>query len=924
MKPANSIQKSKSHVLEVLTLLTVILGLLFWKCFLPGYVHFSNDGPLGQQNAAWRQLPAGFTGCWYDLNDIGSGVGTVAPSIDTLIFWVLGPVGYSKFVAPIALLILGFGAWAFFRQLRLSRLAAILGALAATLTSTFFSDACWGTAPHQIAFGMDFFALALIVSSSGARSWLVRWTRLALAGFAVGLNVVEAADIGAIFSLFVAAFVLFQSFMEEGTTAKKIGRGIARVTIIAAFAAYFAAQAIVALVGANIQGIAGVQPNAEAMAARWDWATQWSLPKVEAFGIVVPGLFGYRMDTPEGGNYWGGVGRDPSWDRYLANGQQGSPQGFQRFCGTGNYAGILVILVASWAIAQSLRRQNSVFSDTHRRFLWFWTAVLIVSLLLAFGRFSPFAPLYRLIYFLPYLHLSSIRNPIKFLFIFSWAIVIIFAYGIHALSRRYLETPATGAASPLSQFKTWRAKARGFDRNWTSACIVVLIGSVLAWLIYALQKPKLIAYLQTVGFSDENMANQIATFSVGQFGWFVLFFVLAAVLLALILSGALAGHRARWAGILLGALLVTDLGRADLPWIVFWNYPQKYASNPIVDILRDKPYEHRVAMLQSHSPEHLPFYDDQFEGLYNIEWSQQLFTYYNIQSLDIIQMSRMPEDLAAYRGALTPLGTPDQAYLIARRWELTNTRYLLGPAGFLDALNTELDPAKRRFRIAARFDVQPKPGIDQVTSYEQLTAVPNANGACALFEFTGALPRAKLYSQWQVCTGNPAELQQWAKARQQRLPGGMGDAIASLGTTDLATLRTLASTNFDPWKTVLVSTPPPTSPAPSTTKENSGTVEFKSYSPADIRLSAQADAPVVLLLNDKFDPNWHVLVDGQPAPLLRCNFIMRGVYLPQGDHSIEFKFSLPMGPLYVSLSAIGVGILLSGFLVFSTRRTPAS
>ena len=36
----------------------------------------------------------------------------------------------------------------------------------------------------------------------------------------------------------------------------------------------------------------------------------------------------------------------------------------------------------------------------------------------------------------------------KFLFIFSWAIVIIFAYGIHGLSRRYLEIPATGSASP--------------------------------------------------------------------------------------------------------------------------------------------------------------------------------------------------------------------------------------------------------------------------------------------------------------------------------------------------------------------------------------------------------------------------------------------------------------------------------------------
>ncbi len=53
-----------------------------------------------------------------------------------------------------------------------------------------------------------------------------------------------------------------------------------------------------------------------------------------------------------------------------------------------------------------------------------------------------------------------------------------------------------------------------------------------------------------------------------------------------------------------------------------------------------------------------------------------------------------------------------------------------------------------------------------------------------------------------------------------------------------------------------------------------------------------------------------------PQPLLRCNFIMRGVYLTPGAHTVEFKFSLPLGPLYVSLSAIGVGILLCGFLIF--------
>jgi hypothetical protein len=187
--------------------------------------------------------------------------------------------------------------------------------------------------------------------------------------------------------------------------------------------------------------------------------------------------------------------------------------------------------------------------------------------------------------------------------------------------------------------------------------------------------------------------------------------------------------------------------------------------------------------------------------------------------------------------------------------------------------------------------VVPKPGIDRVTSFEQLTALPSDNGACALFEFTGALPRAMLYSNWQV------------------------------STNDSRTLQTLVSTNFDSWKSVLVSTPLPEMPVGNATNENSGMVEFKSYAPADIQLNAQANAPSVLLLNDKFDPNWHVFVDGKSVPLLRCNFIMRGVYLPPGTHSVEFKFLLPMGPLYITLSAISVGILLSGFLIFSTRRS---
>jgi hypothetical protein len=909
MQPTNSTRKPNRRFLWVFALLVIILGALFWESFVPGYVEFSNDGPLGQQNAAYAGLPASLTGEWYDLNDIGSGRGACAPTLNTLIRWVLGPVGYSKFLVPVSMCILGLCAWTFFRQLKLTPLAALLGALAAALTSTFFSDACWGIASHATGAGMDFLALALVVSNAPDTPLWLRWTRLALAGMAVGVNVMEAADVGAIFSVFVAAFVLFHALVESGTAAAKWTRGVGRVAVIAVFALFIAAQAVVSLIGVGVHGLVGAEQSAKIKAQHWDFATQWSFPKAEALSIVVPGLFGYRLDSPAGANYWGAIGRDPSWDRYFANGDQGSPQGGLRFSGSGYYAGVLVLLVALWAIAQSLRRRNSVFSETQRRLLWFWTALLVICLPLSFGRFAPF---YQLAYALPYF--STIRNPIKFLFVFDWALVVIFAYGIHGLSRRYLEVPATGSISPLRQLKNWWAKVRGFDRHWTSLCVLAIPVSLLAWLIYALEKPHLVAYLKTVGFSNEDVAEQIAGFSIAQVGWFILFLVLAVGLVTLILSGALAGKRAQGAGILLGALLVVDLARADLPWIVHWDYIQKYevgSLDPVVAFLRQKPYEHRVAIL----PFKMPSEFSLFSELYGIEWSQQLFPYYDIQALDKIQMPREPANMEAYEAVLLADDTP------VRHWELTNTRYLLGPAGFLGPLNDQLDPAQHRFRIVMRFDIAPKPGVENATQLSELTAVPNNNGKYALFEFTGALPRAKLYTHWEISRADPDEVEKWVKTVQSRVPQEWANALASFGTNDLATLYTLTRTNFDPMQTVLVATNlPAAGVTTNATNENSGTVEYKSYTPKDIVLDARAVAPSVLLLNDMYDPDWHVWVDGQSAPLLRCNFIMRGIYLTPGSHVVEFEYQPQLGPLYISLAAIGVGALLLGVLIVSTRR----
>ena len=147
--------------------------------------------------------------------------------------------------------------------------------------------------------------------------------------------------------------------------------------------------------------------------------------------------------------------------------------------------------------------------------------------------------------------------------------------------------------------------------------------------------------------------------------------------------------------------------------------------------------------------------------------------------------------------------------------------------------------------------------------------------------------------------------------------------IKTTGTNDYLTLKKLASPAFDPQQTVLLAAPlPAPAPAPAA-NPNAGTVEFTSYAPKHIVLSARAEKPSVLLLNDKYDPNWQVWVDGKPAPLLRCNYIMRGVFLTPAQHTVEFIFQPPIGALYVSLAAIALGLVLLGCVAWPPRNIGA-
>ena len=49
-------------------------------------------------------------------------------------------------------------------------------------------------------------------------------------------------------------------------------------------------------------------------------------------------------------------------------------------------------------------------------------------------------------------------------------------------------------------------------------------------------------------------------------------------------------------------------------------------------------------------------------------------------------------------------------------------------------------------------------------------------------------------------------------------------------------------------------------------------------------------SPGLVVVGDRFDAGWQVTVDGQPAPLLSVNYLVRGVVVPEGHHAITMHY----------------------------------
>jgi hypothetical protein len=111
--------------------------------------------------------------------------------------------------------------------------------------------------------------------------------------------------------------------------------------------------------------------------------------------------------------------------------------------------------------------------------------------------------------------------------------------------------------------------------------------------------------------------------------------------------------------------------------------------------------------------------------------------------------------------------------------------------------------------------------------------------------------------------------------------------------------------DFDPAGAAIVSpgtsltmTPPPDA--------QHGQIHIVSRTPGTLRLDATTPTDGLLMLSEVHYPGWRATVDGQPVPILRADYILRGVPVPAGGHRVELVYQ----PLSFIWGAVISGITL--------------
>ncbi|MCS3650981.1 hypothetical protein GGQ08_002275 [Salinibacter ruber] len=105
-----------------------------------------------------------------------------------------------------------------------------------------------------------------------------------------------------------------------------------------------------------------------------------------------------------------------------------------------------------------------------------------------------------------------------------------------------------------------------------------------------------------------------------------------------------------------------------------------------------------------------------------------------------------------------------------------------------------------------------------------------------------------------------------------------------------ATWEQLRDSSFEPRRTALLPEPldAPVAPIDS---NSTADVTLEQYEPEEIRWTVSTDAPRFFVASEVHYPaGWNAYLDGERVPIHRTNYLLRGVHVPEGEHTLEMRF----------------------------------
>jgi len=462
-----------------------------------------------------------------------------------------------------------------------------------------------------------------------------------------------------------------------------------------------------------------------------------------------------------------------------------------------------------------------------QRFYGRWLLALgFVTLLLSWGWHTP---LYRPLFALPLM--DKWRNPLKWLEMTNFALVTLSAFGVQHLL----------ASLDFDAVDVKIIRRRLF---WFMNVVLGLLGvGLLASYPFTIN---LAQTLQTDGYAASVTANIMS-----EVHWSLLVALVLMALFCLLLFNLWHPERLRgwtldnpllhrlWQGMLrpghLPLTLVLGLATlsvVQLGWVAgqFIQPVEAFLlteSNPLLDELRGEGDTVRVSVAVQ-------------DSILNVMMQNQ-FSADHISCLEISAASRIPDDFGVF------LHNFDDNR--SRLWFLAGVKNVVVPQQYVSQLRQ--DPS-----VAAN--------MDHADGYVlQPTSSPD-------------LPSHALVTMRDYL------------AKATVVP------LAEIIPSDDAVLIRLKDPKWNPRKTILLSSPAP--------KKNYGTimnvpvpqlpdhVELKTYTPQKIEVEAHSNYGGYILINDQYDPDWQVQVNGQTAPLLRADYILRAIPIPPGSSTITLHY----------------------------------